>query len=234
MSWEREQEDVARWLRSIPKPVGVLACNDIRGIQVLDACRRINLPVPEQCAVLGVDNDPNLCEIADPPLSSIDQDEEKTGYEAAALLERMMQGEKVSNEETLVPPLGVVTRSSTDSVAVEDADLAKALRYIRLNACNRISIDDVASHIGLSRRALQRRFKVQLGRTPSDEITAMQLQRIRQMLTETDLKLQVVAERAGFHYVSHLSSFFKSHMAMTPGQYRRQARRGKPEETVEA
>lgn len=225
-NWEREQEDVARWLESLPKPVGVLACNDVRGLQVLDACRRINLPVPEQCAVLGVDNDTILCELADPPLSSIDQDEERTGYEAAALLDKLMRGEKDAPQELLIPPLGVVTRASTDSIAVEDADLAKALRFIRLNACSRISIDNVADHVGLSRRALQRRFRTQLGRTPSQEISTIQLQQIKQMLAETDLKLQVVAERAGFHYVSHLSSFFKSHTGLTPGKFRQQAQGG--------
>lgn len=221
--WEQEQEDVAAWLQALPKPVAILAANDVRGVQVLDACRRINLPVPEQCAVLGVDNELMLCDLADPPLSSIDQDEERIGYEAAALLDRMMRGESAPREPLYIKPLGVVGRTSTDSVAVKDADVAKALRFIRMHACDRISIDDVAAHACLSRRVLQRRFKELLAHSPLEEVLSVQLARVQQMLSETDLKLHSIAERTGFTYVGHLSSFFKARTGLTCGEYRRKA-----------
>jgi LacI family transcriptional regulator len=224
-AWEQEQEEVAAWLTSLPKPVAILAANDVRGLQILDACRRINLPVPEQCAVLGVDNEQILCDLADPPLSSIDQDEERIGFEAAALLDRLMRGEARTEGEgpLYIKPLGVVTRTSTDSVAVDDADVAKALRFIRMHACDRISIDDVATHACLSRRVLQRRFKELLGKSPLEEILSVQLGRVQQLLAGTDLKLHAVAERTGFAYVGHMSSFFKARTGITPGEFRRRA-----------
>jgi LacI family transcriptional regulator len=225
-TWEQEQDDVARWLASLPRPVGVLACNDIRGLQVLDACRRIDLPVPERVAVLGVDNDVVLCELSDPPLSSIDQDLERIGYEAAALLDRLMGGEKPPGDAILVAPLEVVSRHSTDTVAIDDPAVAIALRLIRQHACDHRGIDHIADRTGLSRRVLQRRFKALTGRTLQEEIQAAQLARVRQMLAETDLKLDSIARKAGFTYIGYMCSFFKKQTGMTPGEYRRLHARG--------
>lgn len=221
LTWEQEQDDVAAWLASLPHPVGVLACNDIRGLQVLDACRRIDLPVPERVAVLGVDNDVVLCELSDPPLSSIDQDLERIGYEAAALLDRLMGGATAGPEPILVEPLGIVTRLSTEIVAIDDPAVAKAVRLIRQNACDRKGIDHLAERIGVSRRVLQRRFKTLTGRTLQDEIAGAQLARLMQLLAETDLKLETVAAKAGFAYIGYMCSFFKKKTGMTPGEYRR-------------
>jgi LacI family transcriptional regulator len=227
-TWEQEQDHVAEWVASLPHPVGVLACNDIRGLQVLDACRRTDLPVPEQVAVLGVDNDEALCELSDPPLSSVDQDLERIGYEAAALLDRLMSGEPPPAEPILVEPLGVVSRLSTDSVAINDPAIATAMRLIRQHACDRKGIDYLAQRAGLSRRALQRRFKVLTGRTLQEEILNTQLARIRQMLTETDLKLETIAKKAGFSYIGYMCSFFKNKTGMTLGEYRRLHSRAYP------
>ena len=227
-TWEQEQDDVARWLSGLPHPIAVLACNDIRGLQVLDACRRTGLPVPERVAVLGVDNDVTLCELADPPLSSIDQDLERIGYEAAALLDRLMAGEPPPDGPLLVEPLGVVGRLSTEAVAVDDPAVAAALRLIRQHACDGRGIDHLADRTGLSRRALQRRFKAVTGRTIRDEILDVQLARVRRMLAETDLKLDAIARRAGFRYIGYLCSFFKKRTGMTPGEYRLRHAPGPP------
>jgi LacI family transcriptional regulator len=221
LSWEQEQDDVAQWLATLPRPVGVLACNDIRGLQVLDACRRTDLSVPEGVAVLGVDNDEVLCELADPPLSSIDQDLERIGYEAAALLDRLMAGEPPAADPTLVEPLGVVARLSTDVVAIDDPAVATALRLIRQHACDGKGVDHLVDRTGLSRRALQRRFKALTGRTLQEEILNTQLARVRQMLAETDLKLENIAAKSGFNYVGYMCCFFKKKTGMTPGEYRR-------------
>jgi LacI family transcriptional regulator len=223
LSWEQEQDDMARWLASLPNPVGVLACNDIRGLQVLDSCRRIDLPVPERVAVLGVDNDIVLCELSDPPLSSIDQDLERIGYEAAALLARLMGGESPPAGPTLVEPLGVVSRLSTETLALDDPAVATALRLIRRQECDHKGIDDLADRTGLSRRVLQRRFKAQTGRTLQEEILNTRLARVRQMLAETDLKLESIARKAGFSYIGYMCSLFKKRTGMTPGEYRRLA-----------
>ncbi|HEY2158741.1 MAG TPA: DNA-binding transcriptional regulator [Isosphaeraceae bacterium] len=221
LTWEQEQDDVARWLAALPRPVAVLACNDLRGLQVLDACRRTGLSVPGSVAVLGVDNDATLAELSDPPLSSIDQDLERIGFEAAGLLDRLMGGEPAPGEPILVEPRGVVARLSTDSVAIDDPAVATALRLIRQHARGGRGIDALAERTGLSRRALQRRFKALTGRTLQCEILDAQLARVRQMLTETDLKLETIAMKSGFNYVGYMCSFFKQRAGMTPGTYRR-------------
>jgi LacI family transcriptional regulator len=220
-TWEQEQDDVALWLAALPHPLGVLACNDIRGLQVLDACRRIDLPVPERVAVLGVDNDVVLCELADPPLSSIDQDLERIGYEAAALLDRLMGGAAPPPDPILIEPIEVATRLSTDSIAIEDSAVATAIRLIRQHACDRRGVDFLADRTGLSRRVLQRRFKALTGRTLQEEILDAQLARVRQMLAGTDLKLESIAAKSGFHYIGYMCSYFKKKTGMTPGEYRR-------------
>ena len=230
-TWEQEQDDVSRWLAELPHPVGVLACNDIRGLQVLDACRRIGLAAPERVAVLGVDNDVTLCELSDPPLTSIDQDLERIGFEAASLLDQFMNGgAPTTTEPLLIEPLGVVTRLSTDSVAIDAPAVATALRLIRQHACDRKGIDYLADQTGLSRRVLQRRFKSLTGRTLQDEILDTQLARVRQMLTETDLKLEGIARRAGFTYLGYMCSYFKKRTGLTPGDYRRLHAQAPPDE----
>ncbi len=221
MSWEQEQDDVARWIQTLPKPIAVLACNDIRGLQVLDACRRNNLAVPEGVAVLGVDNDVVLCELADPPLSSIDQDLERIGYEAAALLDRLMGSEPAPPEPILIKPTGIVARRSTDSVAIDDPAVATALRLIRQHACDDKGVAWIADRSGVSLRSLQRRFKALTGRTLQDEILDVQLARVRRLLAETDLKLDAIARKTAFHYIGYMGSLFKRRTGMTPGEYRR-------------
>jgi LacI family transcriptional regulator len=220
-SWEQEQDDVARWLEALPKPVAILAGNDVRGLQVLDACRRIELAVPERVAVLGVDNDVVLCELSDPPLSSIDQDLERIGYEAASLLDRLMAGDYPPTRPVLVAPQAIVSRLSTDVVAYDDPAVAMALRLIRKHACDHVGIDFLAESTSLSRRVLQRRFKAMTGRTLQDQILEAQLERIKQMLAESGLKLETIARRSGFNSIGYMCLFFKRRTGMTPGTYRR-------------
>ena len=176
--------------------------------------------------MLGVDNDVTLCELADPPLSSVDQDLERIGYEAAALLDRLMRGARPPAEPILIEPLGVVSRLSTETVAIEDPAVATALRLIRQHACGNKGIDDLAERTGLSRRVLQRRFKALTGHTLHEELLNSQLARVMQMLAETDLKLESIAARSGFHYVGYMCSFFKARTGLTPGEYRRLHGRG--------
>ena len=166
--FEVEHDELARWLTSLPRPVGIMACYDVMGGRVLGICREVGLAVPEEIAVLGVDNDAVLCEVADPPLSSVDQRSERAGYEAASLLDRLMQGESF-RETVVLDPKGVVPRQSTDVIAVDDPDIQAALRLIRTHACRGLHVEDVAEASPLSRRTLERRFRRLLGRTPHDE-----------------------------------------------------------------
>jgi LacI family transcriptional regulator len=218
---ENERIDsLAEWIRSLPKPVGVMACYDFTGQQVLDACRRIDVAVPDEVAVIGVDNDDLLCELSDPPLSSVLPNTYRTGYESAALLDQMMAGKKVKGETHLIPPLGVVTRQSTDVLAIDDRNVARAINYIRKNACSGINVQDVIRAVPQSRRLLEKKFKKLLGRTPHDEIFRVQLDRVKQLLTQTDMPLEDISERAGFSHVEYLSVAFKREIGIPPSRFR--------------
>ena len=177
--------------------------------------------MPEEVAVLGVDDDRLLCDLCSPPLSSIVPDAPQAGYVAAELLDRMLRGEKVSADEHRVPPRGVAARQSTDVLAVDDRAVATAVRFIRERACDDIRVDDVLARVPLSRRVLESRFYKLLGRTPHDEILRIKLERVKQLLAETDLKL--VADRAGFRHVEYLSVVFKRVVGVPPSRWRRQA-----------
>jgi LacI family transcriptional regulator len=197
-----------------------MACYDIRGWQVLEICRRLGIRVPDEVAVIGVDNDELLCDLSQPPLSSVIPDTDRTGYEAAALLDRMLAGRKVPPDELLIQPLGVATRQSTDVLAIDDEDLAAGLRLIRDHACDGIHVDDILARLAISRRVFESRFKKRLGRTPHEEIVRLQMQRVIDLLTQTDLPLLAIAERAGFKHVEYMSTAFKQRMGLAPREYR--------------
>lgn len=215
---------IGRWLRDLPKPIGIMACYDIRGQQVLDACRNEHLAVPSDVAVVGVDNDELLCELASPPLSSVIPNTHRTGYEAAALLDRMMRGKKVAPTAHLIAPLGLAPRQSTDVLAIDDRQIARAVQFIREHACTAINVGDVLRAVPLSRRVLEQRFQRLLGRTPREEILHVRLNRVKELLTETKLSLDEIAERVGFEHVEYLSVVFKRETGLTPSKYRADAR----------
>ena len=217
---DEQVDDLARWIWALPKPVGIMACYDFRGQQVLDACRRMDIAVPDEVAVIGVDNDDLLCELSDPPLSSVVPNTYRTGYEAAALLDQMMEGRKVKGETHLIPPLGVVTRQSSDVLAIHDRNIARAIHYIRKHACDGINVQDVVKAVPQSRRLMEKRFQKLIGRTPHGEIFRVQLDRVKQLLTQTDLPLEEIAERAGFRHVEYLSVAFKREIGMPPSKFR--------------
>ena len=218
----RRDPKLIRWLRSLPKPVGIMASNDVRGQQVLNTCRELDIAVPEQVALVGVDNDDVLCDLADPPMSSVDLDTRRIGFEAAALLERMMAGDAPPNQHILVPPLGVIARQSSDVLAIADPDVAAAVRHIRLYAVDGLDVNDVAAKSSVSRRTLERRFARLLGRTLKAEILRVRLDRVKQLLIETDWPLSRVADRAGFLFPEYMNVAFKRELGVTPGEFRRQ------------
>ncbi|MBN2475331.1 MAG: DNA-binding transcriptional regulator [Pirellulales bacterium] len=222
--WAREQAVMAGWLKTLPKPVGLMACNDDRGRQVLEACRAAGLQVPEEVAVVGMDNDELLCELSDPPLSSVTLNAERGGYEAAALLDALMAGQAEGPRRILVEPLGVATRRSTDVVALDDLELARAMRFIRDRADRPICVSDIVQSTGLSRRTLEIRFRRALGRSIQTEIERVHLQRARQLLRETDAPMHHVAEASGFGSASYLGLVFRRRWGMTPAQYRTHVR----------
>ena len=217
---DREQQRMIAWLRELPKPIGIMACYDIKAQQLLDACRVLGAAVPEEIAVIGVDNDELLCNLSCPPLSSVQPDTLRTGYAAAACLDRMMSGDDVPPDLILLDPVGVVTRQSTDVLAIEDRNVAAAVRYIREHAYDGINVSDVLKQVPLSRRALEKRFQELIGRTPHEEIARLRIERVKQLLVETDLSMELIAERSGFSYVEYLSVAFKRATGQSPRTYR--------------
>ncbi len=217
------QEDLGRWLVSLPKPTGIMACNDIRGHQVVNLCRRLNLLVPEEVAIIGVDNDEILCELSDPPLSSVVPDTLRIGYDAAVLLERMMAGGKPPARPIFIPPRGIVTRRSTEVLALDDRQLAVGLRFIRDHAFDAININEVAKAAGVCRRVFERRFAARMGRSPKAEVVRLRLERVKQLLADTDWNLTQIAEKTGFNYGEYLHTVFTEKIGVTPGDFRRHA-----------
>lgn len=224
-AWEEQQERITGWLGSLPKPVGIMAGNDECGLQVLDGCQRAGLLVPDEVAVVSVDSDECLCRLANPPMSSVDVNPMQIGYQAAALLDRMMAGEPPPVGPIEVEPRGVVTRQSTDVLAVEDRQVARALRFIREHAWQGIRVQQVVRHLDLSPSTLERRFKKLLGRTPKAEIVRVQFEKAKELLARTDLPIATVGQRSGFSSPKYFSEMFSRRMGMPPQDYRQQFQR---------
>lgn len=220
--WDTKQTAaLSNWLRQLPKPVGVMACNDMRGQQVLAAAVSAGLLVPEEVAVLGANNDTYRCEMTYPPMSSVAPNAYKSGYDAAELLEQMMTGANIGCVDRRIEPLEVITRHSTDVLAIGDKNVAAALGFIRENACHGITVDTVLRHAFLSRSQLEKKFRKHIGRSPQAEIRRVQVARIRQLLFETDFPLKKIAELTGFEHVEYMCVVYKRITGEAPGAYRR-------------
>ena len=217
--WEGMLKNLMNWLKDLPKPLGLMAANDSKARHVLEACRRLGIRVPEDVAVVGVDDDPMMCKLATPSLTSVIQGTDKLGYEAARLLERKLNGEKDVQGIT-VEPLGISIRESTDILAIDDELIAQSLSYIRTNACNFIQVEDVSRQCGVSRSTLEKRFKSVLGQSVHHEIAKVQIKKALNLLVETSLPLKTVAERAGFSTVQYMTMKVKKKTGKTPKNYR--------------
>ena len=224
MTWPHARRRLMRWLVELPEPCGLMAAYDSLARRLIDLCAQASRAVPESIAILGVDDDPLLCQLATPPLSSIIPDSEGAGYAAAEQLDAIMSGKKMKRLDTLLPPLGIATRQSTDTFAVEDNDVSVSAHYILAHACEGIQVDDVVKQTQLTRRALEKRFKDALGKTPHALIIETRLSKAERYLRETSLTLEQIATRCGFEYSEYLSVLFKKHRNMTPGVYRQQHR----------
>jgi len=180
--------------------------------------------VPEDIAIVGVDNDNLLCELATPPMSSIIPNALRTGAYAAEILDRMLRGEKLAGRKYSIEPLGVRKRVSTDVLTVADSHVAKAVDFIRQNAHQNIRVEDVLDIVPLSRRVLEARFRKALNRTPHQEILRVRTNAVRELLLETDMSLSEISEALGIEHTEYLSVFFKKETGLTPREYRDQVR----------
>jgi LacI family transcriptional regulator len=219
-----DDEAVEAWLARLPKPVALLACYDIRGRQAIDACRRAGIAVPDEVAVLGVDDDEVLCGLASPPLSSVMPDAIGAGRLAAELLDQLMRGGQLKRSEWLLPPLGIITRQSTDVLAIDDPLVVAAIRQIRDHACDGMKVTDVARALKTTRRVLENRFTKRVGHKPHEEIARVQFRRVEHLLLETELSLAAIAARAGFKHTEYMTVAFTKRHGMPPSRWRQERR----------
>jgi LacI family transcriptional regulator len=220
---EQSHQDVQllrRWLEELPTPAGVLAFSDHTALSIIETALSMGLRVPEDLAVVGVNNERLRCEFAQVPISSVDRDGRHLGRQAAALLERMIDGRDVP-DQVLVPPAAVVTRASSDVLAIDDADVVRALRIIRAEACDELTVEAILDRVPISRSSLERRFRKAIGRSPHEEIRRVRLERARRLLLETTLNLAQIAVRSGFSSPSYLSKAFSDAFGRPPSQYRK-------------
>ncbi len=227
-NWSLRQADLARWVEGLPSPIGILCANDGLGVELLEACGRAGRRVPEDVAVVGVDNDAVLCDVAEPPLSSVDANTVRRGYEAAALLDRLMAGEAPPGEPILIEPINVVARRSSDTLAIDDENVRAAMRFIYEHADTDLSVADVVAATYVSRRTLEQHFRDVTGHTLAEAVRRAHVERARGLLLTTDLTLYEVAEASGFKNEVALSHAFKRQAGLPPGEYRRQAGRIRP------
>jgi LacI family transcriptional regulator len=216
-------------LSTLPRPLAVFCCNDSCAKETVRLATILGLQVPDQVAVLGVDNDEINCELSGVQLSSIRLNTEQIGYEAAALLANMIAGVAAPAEPILVPPAEVITRRSSDVLALADAEVAAAVRFIRDRGGREINVEDLLSRTELSRRSLEMRFRKALGRSPYQEIRRVQLERAKLLLSRTDRPVREIADACGFKEARQLSMAFHDQLGLTPRQYRRRSRRGAAE-----
>jgi LacI family transcriptional regulator len=214
------------WITSLPRPCAILAANDRYAWHAIDMCRENGISVPEEIAILGVDNDVLLTEMVRPTLSSIDCSAERIGVEAGRMLAQLMDGQRVPLKPMEIPPSGVITRHSTDVLSIEDEVVAEAAQFIRQHANQQIGVADVLKEVAMSRRNLERRFRRVMRRSLLDEIRRVHLDRASKLLRETSLDIPTVAEQSGFASHVRFSTVFREQMKTTPTAYRRQFRAG--------
>ncbi len=220
--WNLKADQLAAWLTALPKPVALFTWGG--GREVIHSCLQAGLRVPEEIAVLNGSEDELLGEFSPVPVSGVQASSRKIGFEAAALLDRLIQGKAPPTGPVLIPPVGVVTRQSTETMAIPDRALIAALSFIRENAGQPIQVGDVASRVGLSRRVLERRFLEILGRSPAAHIGKVRLDRVKALLAETDMPVSDVAEACGFCSPEYMTAVFRKELRTTPLRYRRDVR----------
>ena len=213
-------ERIGQWIRRLPKPVGVMACNDSCGKFIMDSCRKTSISVPDEVAVLGVDNDDILCDLTYPSLSSISLNTEKGGFDAAALLDNIMTGIAVDSQVILIEPVRVQERQSTDIIAVDDKVVSDIINYIKRNSKKLLQVTDIINEFHISRKCLYKKFNDNLGTSIYNQIRKIKVEEICRMLAETDKSIKETALEFGFYNVDHIARFFRKEKGFTPTQYR--------------
>lgn len=220
--WSLDIDALAVWLLSLPKPIAVFSWSV--GREVIHACRRVGLKVPEEVALLLLSYDDIFCEVGYVPISGIIHAWEEIGYKAAIMLERLLSGRKIPAKELTqsIAPVSVLTRQSTDTLAITNPVIIAALGYIRENSSRPLLVDEVAQHAGVSRRKLERHFWQVMGRTPAEHISHIQLSRAKLLLAESNQSIPAVAQASGFSSPEYMATVFRKHLGITPLKYRKE------------
>lgn len=222
--WSYKASLLSEWLLSLPKPLALMACDDNQGQHVTEACKAAGIKIPEQISVLGVDNDGSICNLSDPPLSSIALNTEKAGFETARLLHQMMLKPEGKFYDIFVEPIQIITRRSTEFLAVDDIEVNKALHFIYHNFKDEIDVEHVVAATSLSRRVLEKRFRKLLNRSILSEITSLRINHVKQLLTETSLPINEIAMLAGYAEIKNMSRYFRTSEGITPLEYRKKVK----------
>lgn len=217
---DAEHRDLVKWLKSLPKPIGLMACFDSRGQQLLECCRQAGIKVPDEAGVIGQHDDSLLCELCDPPLSSVIPNPHRAGMHAASLLHRRLKGRTVKPATVTIPPLGVSCRQSTDFVSSGDPELSRAMQFIRDHALEGINVSDLLDNIPMSRTLLERKFRSTFGRSPYEAILAIRFRQAELFLARSDMRIAEVAEKSGFASAEYFSAVFRKKAGMSPRDFR--------------
>jgi LacI family transcriptional regulator len=220
--WYYKPSALSDWLKSLPKPIALMACDDNQGHHITEAARHAGIRIPDELAVLGVDNDEMICDLSDPPLSSIELDSEKSGYEAARLMEQMIEDKVCYGPDIVVKPTQVITRHSTDIFASKDKYIVSALKYIHGNLDKNLKVDQVLKEVPLSRRSLEKRFIMTTGYPVYEYIYNQRIEKFTQKLLETDMTIFEIALDLGLSDSKNIARQFKQIKGMTPMEYRKQ------------
>jgi LacI family transcriptional regulator len=221
IGWAEQQRRVNRWLASLPRPIAILSVDAHHARQLAEICHFANIRIPDEVAILAGDTDELLCEVSTPPLSSISVACERLGHEAASMLHHMMEGEDPAKEPILIAPHGVVSRQSTDVLAIDDPAVVRALRYIRTHAHHGIVVEDILREVPISRRSLEIQFRSYLGRSPAEEIRRVRLERGKQLLGRRELSITEIALACGFSNATRFGVAFRKSFGTTPRAFRK-------------
>ena len=219
--WYYKPSLLSKWLKSLPKPTALMTCDDNQGLHITEASRHAGIRIPEDVAVLGVDNDENICFLSDPPLSSISSDVEKGGYEAARVMQQMITAGKTNSDNIIVKPTHIITRASTDIYSTDDELIVKTLKYIHLNIDKNIKVGQVLKEVPLCRRSLEKRFIITTGYPVYKYIYQLRIEKFMKKLLETDMTITEIAHELGFEDTKNISRQFKQMKGLTPLEYRK-------------
>ena len=227
MVWHYQRNRLREWLATVPKPIAIMACDDNQGSNLIEACHDTGIKIPSEVSVIGVDNDEALCSLGSTTLTSVQMDIERGGWEAAALVERLVADPKAPVADVVLKPIKIVERMSTAAFATDDQQILKAILFIHQNVLKKISVGDVMAEAALSRRLLERRFKIVTGKTLYEYITELKLKHFAEQLQETDLQVMEIALSMGENDTKSISRRFKQIYGCTPGEWRERQRKNK-------